>query len=181
VVYAFAIDGLVHYVGLAATSVRRRLGFYRKPGASQRTNIRLNDLMRGKLRGGAVVEILLAHPPDQDWNGLRIKGAEGLEAGLIEHFDLPWNMRGSQTKLSAPPANRRSSASKLKRKLADRILEIVRARDGMSELDIAKAIYGPTAVQQQVNQDCRLLVSHGLIERRGKGGRSDPFTYSAKC
>lgn len=94
-VYVFAIDGIVQYAGLASKSVRQRLGFYRKPGPSQRTNVRLNEIIRGHLHQGATVQILVAHPPDHDWNGLRISGAEGLEAGLIAEFDLPWNVRGS--------------------------------------------------------------------------------------
>ncbi|HEY0164404.1 MAG TPA: GIY-YIG nuclease family protein, partial [Sphingomicrobium sp.] len=93
-VYAFAIDQVVQYVGLASKSVRQRLGFYRKPAASQRTNVRLNDIIRGHLGRGTTVQILIAHPPQHRWNGLTIKGAEGLEAGLISEFDLPWNMRG---------------------------------------------------------------------------------------
>ena len=48
-VYAFAIDGVVQYVGLASKSLRQRLGFYRKPGVSQRTNVRLNEIIRGHL------------------------------------------------------------------------------------------------------------------------------------
>lgn len=94
-VYAFAINGIVQYVGLASKSLRQRLGFYRKPGTSQRTNIRLNEIIRANLGSGLKVEILLAQPPDSEWNGLKIRGAEGLEAGLIAEFDLPWNVRGS--------------------------------------------------------------------------------------
>ena len=94
-VYAFAIDGIVQYVGLASVSLHQRLGLYRKPGISQRTNLRLNEIIRDQLGNGVVVEILVASPPDHDWNGLRINWAEGLEAGLIAEFNLPWNMRGS--------------------------------------------------------------------------------------
>jgi hypothetical protein len=47
----------------------------------------------------------------------------------------------------------------------------------MTELDIAKAMYGARAVQQQVNQQCRLLVKLGLVERFGVGGKDDPYTY----
>jgi hypothetical protein len=100
-VYAFAIDGIVQYVGLASKSLRQRFGHYRKPGPSQRTNIRLNEIIRGHIANGTVVRIAIAHPPDFVWNGLRISGAEGLEAGLIATFDLPWNMRGAMSALSS--------------------------------------------------------------------------------
>jgi hypothetical protein len=173
-VYAFAIGGVVQYVGLASQSVRQRLGFYRKPGNSQRTNVRLNEIIRERLAEGARVEILIAHPPDQQWNGLVIKGAEGLEAGLIGEFDLPWNMRGTQT---ARPLLTPAPEARAGDRLADRILGVVRRRPGMTELEIARAVCGPAAVQQQVNQDCRLLVSRNSIRRVGRGGRNEPFTY----
>lgn len=104
-VYAFATDGIVQYVGLAAKSLKQRLGFYRKPSPSQRTNIRLNEIIRGHVEKGAVVQILIVHPPDFEWNGFRISGPEGLEAGLIAQFDLLWNMRGSGSTAGKPAEN----------------------------------------------------------------------------
>jgi hypothetical protein len=95
-VYAFAIDGIVQYVGLASKSLRQRLGFYRTPGPSQRTNVRLNEIIRAHLGEGRRVQVLIAHPPDIEWNGLKISGSEGLEAGLIGQFDMPWNIRGAE-------------------------------------------------------------------------------------
>lgn len=172
-VYAFAINGVVQYVGLASTSLRQRLRFYRKPGASQRTNMRLNEIIRGKTGQGAVVQILIAHPPEGEWNGLKISGAEGLEAGLIREFDLPWNMRGASRGLTMTVPK---SGSGRQSGIAVKILELVRHRPGMTELEIAKLIYGPAALQPQVNQVCRKLVAAGSLTRRG-AGRSDPFTY----
>ena len=69
-VYAFAIDGIVQYVGLASKSLHQRLNFYRKPGASQATNVRLNEIISDQIFGGATVQILVAHPADTKWNGL---------------------------------------------------------------------------------------------------------------
>lgn len=176
-VYAFGINGIVYYVGLASRSLRQRLNFYRKPGASQTTNIRLNEIIRGNIGKGAVVRILVSHPPDHQWKGLRISGAEGLEAGLIADFDLPWNMRGSQ----ASPASDRTPSQLAQTDrtsgAAQQVAELIERRPGMTELEIAKAIHGPSAVQQRVNAHCRLLVGWGLIERRGGGGHSDPFVY----
>ena len=48
---------------------------------------------------------------------------------------------------------------------------------GRTELELAQAIYGPNAYQQQVNQDCGLLVRQNILERRGRGGVGDPFRY----
>jgi hypothetical protein len=170
-VYAFAMDGVVQYVGLASKSLHQRIGHYRMPGPSQTTNIRLNDLICGKIEQGAVVEILIGHPPDHDWRGLKIRGSEGLEAGLIAEFELPWNVKGAAKKAELNPKSRGQSNS------TSRILNIVRRRPGMTELEIARAMYGPSAVQQQVNADCRLLVDLRLVERCGVGGRGDPFVY----
>src|SRR5215217_9063 len=63
-VYAFAIDDRVMYVGLASRSIRQRLGFYARPGASQLTNVRLNGVIRDVVGKGHVVRILIGHPPD---------------------------------------------------------------------------------------------------------------------
>lgn len=170
-VYAFAIDGVVQYVGLASTSVKKRLGFYARPAAGQRTNIRLNELIRGRIEERAVVEIFIAHPPDFEWKGLKVSGPEGLEAGLIADFDLPWNVRGTaKTTFVAAGARRPRGA-------ADRILDVVRRRPGMTELEIAKALYGAGAKQQDVNAHCRDLVERGAVERCGVGGPGDPFVY----
>lgn len=175
-VYAFAVDDIVQYVGLASRSLHQRLNFYRKPGASQPTNIRLNEIIKGHIDQGTTVRILVAHPPDQEWNGFKVKGAEGLEAGLIAEFDLPWNMRGTQPAVVKPMRSSPQGLRKPQRGVAQKIEELVRRRPGMTELDIAKAIYGPAAVQPQINPICRKLVAQGRIERRG-AGRSDPFTY----
>lgn len=48
---------------------------------------------------------------------------------------------------------------------------------GRTEIDLAEAIHGNQAYQQRVNQDCRLLVGRGKVERRGDGGPADPYRY----
>lgn len=46
----------------------------------------------------------------------------------------------------------------------------------MTELEIAKTIYGSAALQPQVNAVCRKLIAAGQVERRGQGG-TDTFIY----
>ena len=116
----------------------------------------------------------MAHPPDHEWNGFTISGAEGLEAGLISAFNLPWNMRGGQPTAAPRPSPRAKGGGGGR---ANKVMEAVRRRPGMTELEIATSLYGPGAVQQQVNHDCRRLVEQGLVERRGAGGSSDPYIY----
>jgi hypothetical protein len=166
-VYAFAIDGQAMYVGLASRSVKQRLGFYARPGASQRTNVRLNAMIRDLVGRGATIRIFLAHPEDGAWNGFRVSGPEGLEAALIEDYDLPWNQRGSQSASSLIPANagpiatgRRPHGS-----VPQAICDFVAANPRCTELQIAKGVFGPSAVQPQANQYCRRLVDEGRLKR----------------
>ncbi|WP_459788915.1 DUF7662 domain-containing protein [Alteriqipengyuania sp. 357] len=80
----------------------RRLYGYEKPGPSQKTNRRLNELLLASASAGNNVEVLIASPPNFDWNGWSISGAEGLEAGLIRDFNLPWNVRGGVIEAANP-------------------------------------------------------------------------------
>lgn len=179
-VYAFAIHEVVQYVGLASVSVNQRLGFYRRPGPTQRTNIRLNGIITDEIKKGAAVQIFLAFPPDFEWHGFRVSGAEGLEAGLIAAFDLPWNMSGARLSGTAGVDKSPQLPSTKGDTAGGRVLELVKRRPGMTELELAKSLYGPSAVQQRVNQECRKLLNGGLITRRGRGGSADPFTYYPK-
>ena len=60
--------------------------------------------------------------------------------------------------------------------LADEIEKLVRRKPGLTEIDLARMLPGPV-YQHQVNSICRRLVAHGCLERQGKGGWGDPFTY----
>lgn len=112
-VYAFVINGHAQYIGVASTSLAKRLYFYRKPGPTQKTNIRMNAALREALAGGRSIDVFVATPPTLDWNGWRVSGPEGLEAGIIKDYDLPWNLRGSTSKrvsTSSPSAAASSRA-----------------------------------------------------------------------
>lgn len=93
-VYAFTKDGVAHYVGVASGSLSRRLYFYRKPATTQRTNVRMNAILRETLMQGHLVDVFVATPPSLQWAGWLMSGPEGLEAGIIKTYALPWNMRG---------------------------------------------------------------------------------------
>jgi len=94
-VYAFVITGQVMYVGVATNSLAQRLYAYTRPGPTQVTNIRLKAHILRQLAAGDQVEILIAMPPDSEWNGLPVSGSVGLELGLIKTFNLPWNSRSA--------------------------------------------------------------------------------------
>lgn len=94
-VYAFVKDEIAVYVGLATMGLAKRLYFYGRPGATQRTSLRIGAALRAELDAGAEVSIYTAMPPDLEWNGFPVAGDAGLELGLIQAFDLPWNLRGT--------------------------------------------------------------------------------------
>lgn len=93
-VYAFVVDGLVKYVGLTKMGFHRRMYSYSKPGSTQRTSQRINEIIASHVSAGTVVEVYIAVPPALEWNGLPIHTAAGLEAGLIEMIQPPWNKMG---------------------------------------------------------------------------------------
>jgi hypothetical protein len=92
-VYAFALDGVVLYVGVATRCIANRLGFYRRPATSQRTNVRLNALLLETLAKAEAIDVLVARPEPGSWNGLPINTCAGLELGIIHAFQLSWNQR----------------------------------------------------------------------------------------
>ncbi len=62
--------------------------------------------------------------------------------------------------------------------VADGLLFLIEKGAHRTEAELARAIYGEAGYQQQVNQELRLLVGRGKVERSGTGGPADPYTYS---
>jgi hypothetical protein len=61
--------------------------------------------------------------------------------------------------------------------IADDIINELRKKPGMTAVKIAVNIFGRRQYYPKVYRECRRLVDAGRIERRGKGGQDDPFTY----
>jgi hypothetical protein len=61
--------------------------------------------------------------------------------------------------------------------LADDIELLVSRRPDLTELALAKFLFGRTGYQQQVNSTCRHLFREGPVERHRTGGPGHPFTY----
>lgn len=55
--------------------------------------------------------------------------------------------------------------------------KLILNKPGQTEMQLATAIFHGEAYQQRVNEDCRLLINRGVVERRGEGGPADPFRY----
>jgi hypothetical protein len=60
---------------------------------------------------------------------------------------------------------------------ADDIDLLVSRRPGLTELALAKSLFGRMGYQQRVNSTCRHLFREGRVERHGTGGPDHPFTY----
>jgi hypothetical protein len=95
-VYAFAVNGIVHYVGLTRFGLRTRLGHYVYGHERQRTSARVKGLILDALAAGETVSVLIARPPQLEWNGLPVDGAAGLETALIRLIRPPWNQQGNR-------------------------------------------------------------------------------------
>jgi hypothetical protein len=95
-VYAFAVQGLVMYVGLTRSGLRTRLGHYVYGHPGQKTSSRVKLLILKALSEGHRVQVLIAQPTNFQWNGLPVDGASGLETGLIRMLKPAWNQQGSR-------------------------------------------------------------------------------------
>lgn len=94
-VYAFVVDRVVVYVGVATTGLATRLSHYAKPGIRQLTNLRLNRLIKDELVTRPYLDIYTAMPSDLEWSGLPVNVSMGLEFGLIRKYALSWNKRSA--------------------------------------------------------------------------------------
>ncbi|MBB3175613.1 hypothetical protein FHR90_003475 [Endobacter medicaginis] len=99
--YSFAgPDGEVLYIGKTARAIRQRFNGYRTPGGRQRTNIRCNAAIRERLNSGQETRVLVfpmtLHLSHLRYGDFPINIAAGLEDGLIEAFNPPWNKSGGR-------------------------------------------------------------------------------------
>ena len=54
---------------------------------------------------------------------------------------------------------------------------LIKEGPGRTERELAESIFGKEGYQQRVNSECNMLIIQGQVERRGKGGPSDPYRY----
>jgi hypothetical protein len=76
--------------------LRTRLGHYLRGHEGQKTSAHIKRRIIETLLSGAVVQVLVATPPELEWNGLPVDGAAGLETGLIRLIKPPWNRQGNK-------------------------------------------------------------------------------------
>ena len=92
-VYAYAVDGVVHYVGSAQRGLRNRLRHY-EIAKTLRTAHRIRQNVLAVLADGREVEVFTIVPPPETVNGLPVDMVLGLEEGLIRSWRPIWNRRG---------------------------------------------------------------------------------------
>ncbi len=98
VLYAFAVDGALRYVGKTASTLRSRLQGYKTPPATANsgasTNIKNHQNIIAALKQGSTVDIYALHAlPSQEHFGFSVSLAAGLEGSLIKDLTPLWNGR----------------------------------------------------------------------------------------
>lgn len=95
VLYAFVSEGDVLYIGKTVRTLKQRMYGYRRPVATQSTNIKGNRLILEALAGGRTVEVYAL--PDTGllyYGGFHVNLAAGLEDSLVAALQPPWNTLG---------------------------------------------------------------------------------------
>lgn len=109
--YAFAVDGKLMYVGKTTQSLLKRMQAYRSPASNAErggsTNIKNNCNICAALASGANVEIFVLHSlPQQQHGEFAVNLSAGLEDSLIKALAPPWNgkaLSSSTVVLAGPP------------------------------------------------------------------------------
>ncbi len=64
--------------------------------------------------------------------------------------------------------------------VADEIEALLARSPGLTEVEIAAALFGDASHLPRISGACRSLIKSRRIERSGRGGRNDPFRYFPK-
>ena len=92
-VYAYAVGGIVRYVGSAQRGLHNRLRHY-EIAKTLRTVHRIRQEILPLLVKGGEVDVFVIVPPPITVNGLPVDMVLGLEEGLIRTWRPLWNRRG---------------------------------------------------------------------------------------
>lgn len=94
-VYAYVVNGVVHYVGSAQSGLHGRFRRYAIT-KTMRTSRRIRDKILGCFAAGQAVEIYTLVPPSLIWHDLPVDLIAGLEEGLIRSLHPVWNLRSNR-------------------------------------------------------------------------------------
>ena len=93
-VYAYAVGGVVHYVGSAQHGIHGRLRHY-EIAKTMRTAYRVRQEILALLVVGQEVEVFVIVPEPMTLHGLPVDTVAGLEEGLIRFWRPFWNRRST--------------------------------------------------------------------------------------
>lgn len=80
VLYSFVCDGYVKYIGKTVQPINQRLNGYKNPGSTQRTNIRINELLLKSLSKREKIDIyILIDNAQLKYRDIKIGLAAGIE------------------------------------------------------------------------------------------------------
>ena len=100
ILYAFVSGDAVLYIGKSVRQLGQRLYGYKRPGSTQRTNLRNHDLLLDALAREAAIEILVLAPSERlMYRGWPVSVAAGLEDTMIARLNPPWNRTGGSATL----------------------------------------------------------------------------------
>lgn len=91
VVYAFAQELDVLYVGASAGPLSARVARVLRPGRLNAADRRLRAQISGAVKRGGAVDLYAAAPGWGEWNGLPVALYLGLEHALVDRIGPPWN------------------------------------------------------------------------------------------
>jgi hypothetical protein len=111
VLYAFAVDGALVYIGKTTVALRDRLQRYKTPAKSAEkggsTNIKNNRNILTQLTAGRSVDIHVLYKESvEEHGGFVVNFAAGLEDGLLASLTPPWNGRDREVVTRAPVVSR---------------------------------------------------------------------------
>ncbi|SFB35856.1 hypothetical protein SAMN04515620_15017 [Collimonas sp. OK607] len=183
VLYAFAVDGALRYVGKTASTLRSRLQGYKTPpvtansGAS--TNIKNHQNIVAALKQGSTVDIYALHAlPSQEHCGFAVSLAAGLEGSLIKDMTPLWNGRVlTQIRDSLTPPKNSSAISHSAEKPVQKNASLQGKADagnhdvGVSEIPSAETLFafarsqkGETFLTQRDKSPFRVEVVGNYLE-----------------
>ena len=98
VLYCFACDEEVFYVGKTTQSLKTRMNGYKNPGETQLTNIKSEALIKEYLQVGKTISIfVLADYGLLHYGKFHLNLAAGLEDSIIKELNPVWNRMGKKS------------------------------------------------------------------------------------
>ena len=95
ILYCFVVNNKPKYIGKTTQALKKRMYGYRKPAATQSTNIKNNKNIKESLISGALIELYVL--PDHGllhFGKFHLNLAAGLEDSIVSKLSPEWNNVG---------------------------------------------------------------------------------------